>query len=144
MKIKLVVVVLAGLASLGLYDARLRAQDGGKVASDGVYTKAQSDAGKSGYASKCASCHGDALTGGEMAPALAGGDFMANWNGLTVFDFFDRVRKTMPLGKEGTLNREEVAQITAFILSSNSYPAGQAALDTHDETLKMIKLDTKR
>jgi S-disulfanyl-L-cysteine oxidoreductase SoxD len=143
MKTKLAVLALAGLASLGLYQTNLRAQDGGKAASDGVYSKAQSDAGKGGYASKCASCHGDALTGGEMAPPLAGGDFMANWNGLTVFDFFDRVRKTMPLGKEGSMSREETAQITAFILQSNGYPAG-AALATQDELLKMIKLDTKR
>ena len=144
MKIKIAAMALVGLASLGLYSVRVNAQDSTKVASDGVYTKAQSDAGRGGYAAKCASCHGDALTGGEMAPPLAGGDFMANWNGLTVYDFFDRVRKTMPLGKEGSLNREECAQITAFILSSNGYPAGSAALDTHDENLKMIKLDTKR
>lgn len=144
MKKTLAVTVLAGLASLGLYQTSLRAQDGGRAASDGVYTRAQSDAGRSSYASKCASCHGDALTGGEMAPPLAGGDFMANWNGLTVFDFFDRVRKTMPLGKEGSLGREETAQITAFILQQNGYPAGQAALDTKDEVLRMIKLDTKR
>lgn len=144
MKIKLAVLAVAGLASLGLYDSGLHAQDGGRNASDGVYTKAQGDAGRGAYASKCASCHGDALTGGEMAPALAGGDFMANWNGLTVFDFFDRVRKTMPLGKEGSLNREDTANIAAFILLSNGYPAGQSPLDTKDEILKMIKLDTKR
>jgi cytochrome c553 len=144
MKIKIAAVAIVGLASLGVYSTRVHAQDTNKNASDGVYTKAQSDAGKGGYAAKCASCHGDALTGGEMAPPLAGGDFMANWNGLTAFDFFDRVRKTMPLGKEGSLNRQEVGDITAFILSSNGYPAGSAALPTQDEVLKMIKLDTKR
>jgi mono/diheme cytochrome c family protein len=144
MKIKIAAVAIVGLASLGVYSTRVHAQDTNKNASDGVYSKAQADAGKAGYAAKCASCHGDALTGGEMAPPLAGGDFMANWNGLTVFDFFDRVRKTMPLGKEGSLNRQEVGDITAFILNSNGYPSGSAALPTQDEILKMIKLDTKR
>jgi mono/diheme cytochrome c family protein len=144
MRLKIAATAIVGLASLGFYSTSVKAQDGGKNASDGVYTKAQSDAGKAGYANKCASCHGDALTGGEMAPPLAGGDFMANWNGLTVFDFYDRVRKTMPLGKEGSLNREETGQIVSFILNSNGYQAGSAALDTHDEVLKMIKLDTKR
>ncbi len=144
MKIKLAVLAVAGLAALGLYDSKLGAQDGGKNASDGVYTSAQANTGKGGYASKCASCHGDALTGGEMAPALAGGDFMANWNGLTVYDFFDRVRKTMPLGKEGSVSREDTASITAFILQANGYPAGQAELASKDELLRMIKLDTKR
>lgn len=142
MKTKLAVVAITGLAALGIYAGALYAQD--KVASQGVYTKAQADAGQGGYAAKCASCHGDALTGGEMAPPLAGGDFMANWNGLTVGDFFDRVRKTMPLGKEGSMNREETGQITAFILRQNGYPAGDTAMPTQDEVLKMIKLDVKR
>jgi cytochrome c len=143
MKLQIAAVAIAGLASLGLYSTQVHAQDT-KPASAGVYTKEQAEKGKAGYAAKCASCHGDALTGGEMAPALAGGDFMANWNGLTAFDFFDRVKKTMPLGKEGSLARPETADITAFILSANGYPAGSVALDTHDESLRMITLDSKR
>ena len=76
-----------------------------------------------------------------MAPALAGGDFMSNWNGTSLFDLFDRIRKTMPLGKEGTLSREQVAVITSFILSSNSAPAGAKPLPTQDELLKTIKIE---
>src|ERR1700722_16655941 len=99
MKFKIAIVALVGLASVGLYDSRLPAQEGGRSVWDGVYTKEQADRGKGLYAQDCGSCHGDQLTGGEMAPALAGGDFLSNWNGLTVGAFFDRIRTSMPLNK---------------------------------------------
>lgn len=143
MKAKIAFAAIAGLVAFGLAGTRLVAQDS-KSTNDGVFTKAQVDAGRAAYAQNCASCHGDALNGGEMAPALAGGEFMANWSGLTVFDFFDRVRKTMPLGKEGSLSRDQVAVITAFVLNSNGFAPGNTALPTQDELLKTIKIDTKK
>jgi S-disulfanyl-L-cysteine oxidoreductase SoxD len=139
---KFALVTAAALAALVFSVSPLLAQDG--KATEGVYTKDQSAAGKTAYAAKCGACHGAALTGGEMAPALAGGSFLSNWNGTTLFDFFDRVRTTMPVGKEGSLSRAESAQITAFVLESNGYPAGQKALPTDDDSLKNIKLDAKK
>ena len=41
---------------------------------DGVYTKEQADKGQALYKQHCGTCHGDALEGIEMAPALTGGD----------------------------------------------------------------------
>jgi S-disulfanyl-L-cysteine oxidoreductase SoxD len=143
MKVKIAVVALIGLASAGLYNTMLHAQEARSVW-DGVYTKEQADAGKSLYAQDCGSCHGDQLTGGEMAPPLAGGDFLSNWNGLTVGDFFDRVRSSMPLNKPGSLSREVNRDITAFILSANSFPAGTTALDTKSEVLKTIRIDAAK
>jgi mono/diheme cytochrome c family protein len=144
MKVKIAVVALVGLASVGLYDSRLHAQDGGHSVWDGVYTKEQADRGKGLYAADCGSCHGDQLTGGEMAPALAGGDFLSNWNGLTVGAFFDRVRTSMPLNKPGSLSREVNADITAFILSANNFPAGSAPLGTKSEVLNTIRIDAAK
>ncbi len=141
MKKRFAVVAVAGIASLGTL---LLAQGGDKKATEGVYTKEQADAGKASYAAKCGTCHGDSLTGGEMAPALVGGSFLNNWNGLTAFDFFDRVKTTMPVGKEGSLSRADTAGITAFVLSANGYPAGQAALPTDEEALKTVKIDPKK
>jgi len=144
MKVKIAVVALIGLASLGLYDSKLRAQDGGRSVWDGVYTKEQADNGKALYAKECGSCHGDQLTGGEMAPALAGGDFLSNWNGLSVGALFDRIRSSMPLNKPGSLSRDVNADITAFILSANSFPAGSTKLDTRSEVLATIKLEASK
>jgi mono/diheme cytochrome c family protein/sugar lactone lactonase YvrE len=108
---------------------------------DGVYTNEQADRGKPLYAKNCAACHGDQLTGGESAPPLAGGDFLSNWNGLTVGDLFDRIRTTMPLGSPGKLSREVVADITAHMLRVNSFPAGAKELAQRSEVLKQIKIE---
>src|SRR2546429_8929685 len=70
---------------------------------DGVYTEEQAKRGESVYHKECAACHGDMLIGGESAPPLTGGAFLANWNGLSVGDLFDRIRKTMPQSAPGRL-----------------------------------------
>ena len=72
------------------------------------------------------------LSGGEQAPPLAGGEFRANWNGLTVVDLFDRIRTSMPLNNPQSLNRETNAAILSYILSVNRFPAGQAELPSRD------------
>ena len=73
---------------------------------EGIYSKAQASRGAGLYAQECASCHGTMLTGGESAPPLAGGDFLSNWEGLTIGDLFERIRTTMPATRPGALNRE--------------------------------------
>jgi quinoprotein glucose dehydrogenase len=111
---------------------------------DGVYTKEQAKRGEALYAQECASCHGLTLNGGEMAPPLAGGEFMSNWNGLTVGDLFDRIRTTMPANAPGQLNREKTADILAEILSVNQFPAGSAELARQSEALKEIRLEAAK
>lgn len=120
------------------------AQEGTRSVWDGVYTDAQAKRGQGLYNQHCASCHGDQLTGGEMAPPLAGGEFLSNWNGLTIGDLFERIRKTMPLNEPGKLNRETNADITAFMLSANKFPSGKADLPTQTEVLKQIRLDATK
>jgi len=111
---------------------------------DGIYTEEQSKRGQPLYAKECASCHGDMLTGGEQAPALAGGEFLSNWNGLSVGDLFERVRKTMPLNKPGKLSREVNADIVAFMLAVNKFPAGKSELSHSTETLNQIRIEATK
>jgi mono/diheme cytochrome c family protein len=110
---------------------------------DGVYTPDQSKRGEAAYAKSCASCHGSALTGGESAPPLAGGDFLSNWNGLTVGDLYDRFRTTMPADRPGALKRDEYADILAYVLSMNQFPAGKTELERQTEVLKQIRIEPK-
>jgi S-disulfanyl-L-cysteine oxidoreductase SoxD len=110
---------------------------------DGVYASEQASRGSALYASACASCHGTALTGGESAPPLAGGDFLANWNGLTVGDLFERIRISMPADQPGKLTREEDADVLAYMLSMNQFPAGKSELDHQTESLKQIRIEPK-
>ena len=111
---------------------------------DGVYTAEQADRGRPLYSKTCASCHGDMLTGGEMAPPLAGGAFLSNWNGLTVGDLFERIRKTMPESKPNTLPRTTIADVMAYMLKVNEFPAGKEELSTKPEMLSQIKIQTTK
>jgi len=111
---------------------------------DGVYTPEQSKRGEALYANNCASCHGSALGGGESAPPLSGGEFFANWSGLTLGDLFDRIRVSMPADRPGKLTREQNADILAFILNVNQFPSGATELDHRSEVLKQIKFEAEK
>ena len=111
---------------------------------DGVYTEEQARRGETVYKKECGACHGEILTGGESAPPLTGGAFQANWNGLTLGDLFDRIRKTMPQSKPGSLTRQQDSDVLAFMLSINKFPAGKTELYRQSEMLKEIRFETKK
>jgi mono/diheme cytochrome c family protein len=111
---------------------------------DGIYSTDQAKRGQERYNAQCASCHGQALEGGESAPPLAGGEFLANWGGLTVGELFDRTRSTMPQSKPGSLTREANAEVLAYVLSANQFPAGKADMSPASEVLKEIKIDASK
>jgi mono/diheme cytochrome c family protein len=46
-----------------------------------LYTAAQAGRGQAQYTQQCASCHGQSLEGIEIAPPLAGPDFVDKWTG---------------------------------------------------------------
>jgi len=110
---------------------------------DGVYSEEQSKRGSALYAKECASCHGTELTGGESAPPLVGDGFLSNWNGTTVGDLFERIRKSMPQDDPGRLSRQQDADILAFIFGANKFPVGKAELERETEVLKLIKFETR-
>lgn len=116
----------------------LRAQPGPSVW-DGVYTEVQATRGATLYDRECGQCHGPGGAGGGMAPALIGAAFSANYDGQTVGDLFDRNRTTMPPGKEGQLSGQENADITAFMLKVNQFPAGETELPAQGMALKTIQ-----
>jgi mono/diheme cytochrome c family protein len=111
---------------------------------DGVYSEDQSKRGGALYAKECASCHGTELTGGESAPALVGDGFLSNWNGTTVGDLFERIRKSMPQDDPGRLSRQQDADILAFVLNANRFPVGKAELERETEVLKLIKIEASK
>ena len=105
---------------------------------DGVYTKEQADRGKELYAAHCLACHGESLEGHGPARALTGPEFAANWNGLTMGEMLDRTRTSMPMAKPGTLSRQQVADLLAYVLSANKMPAGTVELPRQAEVLSQI------
>jgi cytochrome c len=138
-----ILVLVAFASPLGLLHAQAPAGDSRSVW-DGVYTEEQAKRGEPIYRKECAACHGDMLTGGESSPPLTGGAFLANWNGLTMGDLFDRIRKTMPQSAPGRLTRQQDADILAFILSANKFPSGKAELYRQSEMLKEIRFESAK
>ena len=159
MKTHLAIVAIAAYAAVAAFHSTLSAKQpqqppaaGAQASSaqpsksvwDGVYTEEQAKRGGVVYRQWCASCHGNELEGGEMAPGLVGGGFTSNWNGLTLGDIFDRTRTTMPQDSPGALSREQVADVTAFVLSMNKFPAGTNELANQSEMLKQIKFEATK
>jgi mono/diheme cytochrome c family protein len=144
MKLKFAAVALIPFAAVFVLRATVHAQPPTKSIWDGVFTDAQATRGKALYAESCASCHGGELTGGEMAPPLAGGEFMAGWDGLTIGDLFERVRISMPQNAPGSLSGQQNADILSFMFSANKFPAGQTELPKEAGILKQIKFEVKK
>jgi mono/diheme cytochrome c family protein len=109
---------------------------------DGVYTKEQAARGQGTYQEVCIQCHGETLGGGE-APPLAGDEFLRKWSGKTIGDLFGVIRKTMPEDNPGNLSSREYSDIVAYILSVNSFPAGEKELDRDVAALNEIRIETK-
>lgn len=108
---------------------------------DGVYTDAQAEQGHALYTQQCLTCHGPQLQGKGQNPTLTGQAFLQNWTGGTVGDLATQIQATMPATKPGSLKPDEVAQLIAYILSANHYPAGKTELPKTPDELKAIRFD---
>jgi len=144
--LRVLVLVATGLVICAVAATALRAQNGGSHSIwDGVYTDAQAKRGAEGYAAHCAECHGDSLSGnGADIPALAGQSFLYNWDGLGLDALFDRIHTTMPQSDPGSLSVNEVADITAYLLSVNEVPSGSTELPADMQSLKNIQFVAKK
>lgn len=109
---------------------------------DGVYTDAQAEQGHALYTRQCSMCHGAKLQGMGQNPALTGQGFLQNWTGQTLADLYTQLHATMPATKPGSLQPDEVAQLIAYILSANHYPAGKTELPQTSDQLKAIHFDS--
>jgi cytochrome c len=143
-KFKIAVVAGASLAMIGAFRSATGAQDSSRSVWDGVYTEEQARRGAALYDGECASCHGVELTGADEVPALSGPAFLANWDGLTVSDLSERVRRTMPPNNPGQLSRRQVTDILCHILKVNGFPAAKTELEPNAESLKQIRIEATK
>ena len=136
---KLTHAVIAAMATVGL-GTTLSSQEVQSVWS-GIYTEEQAGRGKPLYNQECSECHGLALEGAEMAPALANDDFRWNWNGLSVGDLFERMRVSMPQDNPLGMTRSDKADVLAYILQQNEFPTGDSELLDRTEQLTPIMIE---
>jgi mono/diheme cytochrome c family protein len=132
-------VKIVGVAALlFLAVVSLRAQQA-RTAKDGVYTDAQAVRGKATFNMRCALCHGERLEG-AAGPPLAGQEFLAPRDSQPLADVFEKINATMPADAPGTLEPQQVADLVAFILQANQFPAGRTELAPTAAPLKQITI----
>jgi hypothetical protein len=152
--LRIAAVAIIALVAMGVSYGALPAQTGQPAQTaapsgpgsvwDGVYTEEQAKRGEPLCSVKCSLCHGVKLTGGESAPPLVGGEFLANWNGLTLDVLFERIRVTMPPDGPARVGRQQKADILAYILSINKFPPGKIELQQKTELLKEIRFEASK
>jgi mono/diheme cytochrome c family protein len=131
------------IIALGLFQPVLFAQQARHEGStrNGVYTAEQAQQGKAIYQNRCGMCHGNSLDGlGQNSP-LKGSAFLNNWTGQTMADLFMKTIVMMPATNPGTLTPKETAEVIAYMLSVNKFPAGKVELPSDPQSLEMIHID---
>jgi mono/diheme cytochrome c family protein len=108
---------------------------------DGVYTTSQASRGEAAYRANCASCHGTKLEGKGDVPALTGREFTWGWDFTGVDNLFETILFTMPAGQPGRLSADREAEILAYILKANGYPAGSRELPADAEQLRVVRFE---
>lgn len=99
---------------------------------DGVYTEGQAERGQVLYTASCSGCHAQDLRGDNTSPSLVGMSFTFMWDGSTLGELFTRIQEQMPTDRPGSLSDQTYRDILAFVLKSNSYPAGELELGADD------------
>ena len=101
---------------------------------DGVYTRAQAEAGREVFALACQNCH---------APTQhAGAEFRTKWFGRSLGELFGYLRREMPKTDPGTLSDEEYSQLVAYLMRINRMPPGAIPLAADSLALHRIRIDS--
>jgi mono/diheme cytochrome c family protein len=110
-------------------------------ADDGLYSAAQAARGEEIYQQFCSACHGARLQGTPAAP-LTGEAFRGRWEDgkHTLDDLYYIIRSLMPNNAPGSLSKAQYADVLAFILNVNKYPAGEEELVPNAAAMKAITL----
>jgi len=99
------------------------------------FTEEQAEAGSAVYAERCASCHGETLDDGEVAPPLKGAAFRERWRAETPDILFNLTADTMPQDQPGVLDDASYAAVLAFLYRENGSSAGADALPADPDIL---------
>lgn len=120
--------------------ADLVADAAGRSIRDGVYTEEQSRRGEAIFLATCASCHRPEMTGSMIVPALLGEAFLERWRRKSVGDLFEKAKSMPPVPIPVRPTPGEYADVVAYILGRNAFPAGPLELAADFEALATIRL----
>lgn len=107
---------------------------------EGVYTEEQATRGQAVYKTTCETCHGPELKG-DVGPPLTAMNLVAHWKTQTLGELYLKIRDEMPPGQRAKLTAQEAADVLAYVLQSDRFPAGSAELATGEAALKEIRIE---
>ena len=139
----MVLAALFGAVAAATLSGQEAAKPVQKRVTDGLYTDAQALRGRAAYMKGCAECHAADLGGHEYAGPLAGFGFQLKWADSSLAELFGRMR-SMPLGRPGSLERQEYLDILAYALQKNEYPAGENELTIELATQRWPRIVIER
>lgn len=91
------------------------------------FTAEQAERGEARYNSNCAECHGE-----ELIQVIAG---WPNAGG-----FFGFISSQMPIDRPGALPMQTYADIVAYLLSANGFPAGDEELPPDPAVMQEVQV----
>ena len=107
-----------------------------------LYTDDQANRGKILYRDACEGCHAPDLEGGKVVPGVAGQAFVDKWAGRSLAELFDLLLVSMPPEQPSSVSRQDKADMLAFILRENQWPAGVRELPDSVQALDGVLLET--
>jgi len=117
---------------VALFAAPRAAGEDPRTIVDRVYSVAQAERGEQRFKTSCSSCHTPSSFGDGM--------FADRWDGQTMADVFEYVSSTMPENDPGGLKKEDYADVLAYMLRINAYPAGYDELPVDSVELKKLAI----
>lgn len=69
---------------------------------------------------------------------------MQKWNGKTVWDLFDTIRKTMPQNDKGSLSASTYLDIVAYLAQFNNIDIGRQELRENPALLKRLTISNSK
>ena len=101
---------------------------------EGVYTEEQARRGEKITNDVCGTCHMEDWFTGSL---------LESWAGATVEMLYELIRTTMPQDRPGSLERQQYADVLAYIFELNGLPAGQEELSPRKEALARILIERR-
>ena len=100
--------------------------------SGGFYSAEQAERGRESFRRTCRECH--------TASEFRGNDFESQWQRQNAWNLFNEISWNMPETAPGSLTDQTYADIVAYILLLNRYPAGGEDLAATPESMGSVPL----
>lgn len=129
-----VAVLIFGACGAGVPASENTAPNAGSetVADAGFFTESQANRGRQTFGLVCSECHDTS--------DFRGDDFEWEWRRRSVWDFYRRLRETMPEDRPGSLSPTTYADVISYILQLNDYVSGRTELSPSEESMDSIQL----